>query len=194
MFRGEDVLEVLRLLVLLCAAGGGLPRRHWDGLRTQLLHSYGHEHLLTLAALEKAGEVPACGAGRAPGPPTLCTTPCTVALRAICVSRAGSREGACRSVGGAWRHGRSGVPRERSLRSCPAAPPRGSAGLLRPSGGGKNPFPAVRKALRLLVPEAEAAGGSGGAAGGGGEVLGDVSALFKGYAPLSIRLVEAALR
>lgn len=34
---------------------GGVPRKHWDVLRREVLHTYGHEHVLTLAALQDAG-------------------------------------------------------------------------------------------------------------------------------------------
>jgi hypothetical protein len=60
----------------------------------------------------------------------------------------------------------------------------------------------MRKALRLTVPEDEEAtqqqgqqGGQGQGSGGGPEFSpSDVSFLYKGYAPLSIRLVEQALK
>lgn len=55
MYRGADLVEVLRLAVLLSAVGGGLPRRTFDGLRQELLHTYGHQHMLTLNTLERAG-------------------------------------------------------------------------------------------------------------------------------------------
>ncbi|KAG2453701.1 hypothetical protein HYH02_001913 [Chlamydomonas schloesseri] len=123
MYRGADTMDVLRLLVLLSAVGGGLPRKQLDSLRQELLHTYGHQHLLTLNALEKAG-------------------------------------------------------------------------LLKASPGTKSHFSAVRKALQLIVPEQEPVHGPGagdGGGAGGGEPT-DVSYLYKGYAPLSIRLVEAALK
>lgn len=66
MYRGADTVDVLRLLVLLSAVGGGLPRKQLDGLRQELLHTYGHQHLLTLNVLEKAGACCAwCGHVRA---------------------------------------------------------------------------------------------------------------------------------
>ena len=34
---------------------GGIPKRHCDGLRREVLHTYGHEHVLTLASLQAAG-------------------------------------------------------------------------------------------------------------------------------------------
>lgn len=56
MCRGADLVDVLRLMVLLCTMQQGLQKRHLDPLRLEVLHSYGHEHLTTLNALEKAGE------------------------------------------------------------------------------------------------------------------------------------------
>jgi hypothetical protein len=55
MYRGAELVEVLRLLVLLSAVGGGLPRRQLDSLRMEVVHTYGHQHLLTLNALEQSG-------------------------------------------------------------------------------------------------------------------------------------------
>lgn len=55
MWRGSDLLSVLRLVVLLVACQGGLPRKHLDALRGELLSVYGHQHLATLQALERAG-------------------------------------------------------------------------------------------------------------------------------------------
>lgn len=55
MAGGEGALPVLRLLCLYCAVHGGVPKRHFDTLRRDLLNTYGHEHLLTLGALGKAG-------------------------------------------------------------------------------------------------------------------------------------------
>ena len=34
---------------------GGIPKKHWDMLRREVLHTYGHEHVLTLAALQDVG-------------------------------------------------------------------------------------------------------------------------------------------
>ncbi|KAJ9518384.1 hypothetical protein QJQ45_010290 [Haematococcus lacustris] len=123
MFRGSELLEVLRLLVLLNETHHGLPRKALDALRPELLAVYGGGHALTLAALEKAG-------------------------------------------------------------------------FLRPAAPGKPPFAVVRKALRLVPPEGE---GGAQSAGGGQQQAGseaqpnDISHIYKGYAPLSIRLVEQAV-
>ena len=35
---------------------GGVPKKHWDSLRREVLHTYGHEHILTLTTLQDAGE------------------------------------------------------------------------------------------------------------------------------------------
>eukprot|EP00882_Tetradesmus_deserticola_P022409 GHRQ01024313.1.p1 GENE.GHRQ01024313.1~~GHRQ01024313.1.p1 ORF type:complete len:362 (+),score=158.49 GHRQ01024313.1:506-1591(+) len=112
MWRGADPLLVLRLLCLLSWTAGGLPKKHGDSLRSEFLAAYGHQHLLTLTNLERAG-------------------------------------------------------------------------LLRPhQAGGRTQYPSLRKALRLIVPEQDPQLPCSPA---------DVSYLYKGYAPLSIRLVEAAL-
>ncbi|KAG1659726.1 hypothetical protein FOA52_012266 [Chlamydomonas sp. UWO 241] len=120
MCRGAPVTEVLRMLVLLNECHQGLSKKHLDGLRCELLHTYGHEHLVTLAALERAG-------------------------------------------------------------------------FVRPaSAAGKASFKEMRKALRLTVPEEEDLAASGGPDGTDFNPS-DISFLYKGYAPLSIRLVERAL-
>ena len=64
MYCGEPLETVLRLLCLYCTVHGGVPKKYFDPLRRDLLNSYGHHHLLTLAALAKAGE---CGALRGEG-------------------------------------------------------------------------------------------------------------------------------
>ncbi|EFN56300.1 hypothetical protein CHLNCDRAFT_144693 [Chlorella variabilis] len=55
MYQGEGLLPVLRLLLLYCAVHGGVPTRHYENLRRDILNTYGHQHLLTLASLAKAG-------------------------------------------------------------------------------------------------------------------------------------------
>lgn len=49
------MLVVLRLLCLISSTYGGLPKKHSDALRTEFLAAYGHQHLLTLNHLERAG-------------------------------------------------------------------------------------------------------------------------------------------
>lgn len=55
MWRGVDPVQVLRLLCLLSCTAGGLPKKHGDSLRSEFLAAYGHQHLLTLNNLERAG-------------------------------------------------------------------------------------------------------------------------------------------
>lgn len=108
IWKGTGLMEVLRLLVLLSACNSGIPRKHWDALRTDVLHTYGHEHILTMLNLEKAG-------------------------------------------------------------------------LIKLSPGGRSSFATIRKGLRLSVPDEDEQNPS------------DVAHLYRGYAPLSIRLVETAM-
>ncbi|KAL4518222.1 hypothetical protein Ndes2526A_g01333 [Nannochloris sp. 'desiccata'] len=53
--QGEDLLPLLRLLCLYCTVHGGIPKKHWDSLRRDLVNTYGHGQLITLRALGKAG-------------------------------------------------------------------------------------------------------------------------------------------
>ncbi|CAM6126841.1 unnamed protein product [Calypogeia fissa] len=52
--RQENLESVLRLLVLLSLTSG-IPKKQFDYLRREFLHSYGFEHMFTLTNLEKAG-------------------------------------------------------------------------------------------------------------------------------------------
>ncbi|KAJ9182999.1 hypothetical protein P3X46_006921 [Hevea brasiliensis] len=53
--KQEPLVSVLRFLILLSVTNSGLPKKHFDYLRRELLHSYGFEHMATLNNLEKAG-------------------------------------------------------------------------------------------------------------------------------------------
>lgn len=53
--KQEPILSILRLLVLFSITNSGLPKKHYDYLRRELLHSYGFEHMSTLCDLEKSG-------------------------------------------------------------------------------------------------------------------------------------------
>ncbi|XP_073041432.1 vacuolar protein-sorting-associated protein 33 homolog isoform X1 [Primulina eburnea] len=53
--KQEPLINVLRLLILLSITNSGLPKRNFDYLRQEFLHSYGFEHIATLNNLEKAG-------------------------------------------------------------------------------------------------------------------------------------------
>ncbi|CAL5018237.1 unnamed protein product [Urochloa decumbens] len=53
--KQEPIENVLRLLVLLSLTNSGLPKKNFDYLRREMLHSYGFEHMNLLYNLEKAG-------------------------------------------------------------------------------------------------------------------------------------------
>ncbi|OMO65475.1 Sec1-like protein [Corchorus capsularis] len=53
--KQEPLVNVLRLLILFSVTNSGLPKKQFDYLRRELLHSYGFEHMATLNNLEKAG-------------------------------------------------------------------------------------------------------------------------------------------
>ncbi|XP_059628339.1 vacuolar protein-sorting-associated protein 33 homolog [Cornus florida] len=53
--KQEPLVNVLRLLILFSITNSGLPKKNFDYLRRELLHSYGFEHMATLNNLEKAG-------------------------------------------------------------------------------------------------------------------------------------------
>nr|CAB3473428.1 unnamed protein product [Digitaria exilis] len=52
--KQEPIENVLRLLVLLSLTNAGLPKKNFDYLRREILHSYGFEHMHLLYNLEKA--------------------------------------------------------------------------------------------------------------------------------------------
>ncbi|KAM3372569.1 hypothetical protein ACQJBY_019454 [Aegilops geniculata] len=53
--KQEPIETVLRLLVLFSLTNAGLPKKNFDYLRREILHSYGFEHMPLLYNLEKAG-------------------------------------------------------------------------------------------------------------------------------------------
>ncbi|XP_027365004.1 vacuolar protein-sorting-associated protein 33 homolog [Abrus precatorius] len=53
--KQEPLVTVLRLLILFSFTNSGLPKKHFDYFRRELLHSYGFEHIAMLNNLEKAG-------------------------------------------------------------------------------------------------------------------------------------------
>ncbi len=55
MCAEEGAGAVLRLLCLLSLTQGGVPRKFHDALRREVLHTYGHEYLPVLSALQDAG-------------------------------------------------------------------------------------------------------------------------------------------
>ncbi|KAK9844079.1 hypothetical protein WJX81_004070 [Elliptochloris bilobata] len=109
MAAEEDIFVVLRLMCLLSLTQGGVPKKHQDALRRELLHTYGHEYLITLSLLQ-------------------------------------------------------------------------AAGLLKRQESGKPAFPALKRAFRLLVDGVD------------DRAPADIAFAFSGYAPLLVRLLEAAVR
>ncbi|MCL7041089.1 hypothetical protein MKW94_008806 [Papaver nudicaule] len=55
ILKQEPILDVLHVLVLLSIINSGIPKKQFDPLRREFLHSYGFEHIATLCNLEKAG-------------------------------------------------------------------------------------------------------------------------------------------
>ncbi|KAL6586427.1 Vacuolar protein-sorting-associated protein 33 [Orobanche minor] len=53
--KQEPLVNVLRVLILFSITNSGLPKKTFDYLRRELLHSYGFEHIATLNNLEKVG-------------------------------------------------------------------------------------------------------------------------------------------
>ena len=53
--QSEALVTILRLLVLMSVTAGGVPKKHFDALRREILHTYGHENVITLSALQHAG-------------------------------------------------------------------------------------------------------------------------------------------
>jgi hypothetical protein len=181
--RGDALASALRLLCLLSLTHGGLPRRSLDAARHELLAEHGPAHLLTMAALERAGLLRAHGGGGGGG-----------GAAALGAAMGGS------AAGGSAAGGPPGA-----ATGGPALPAGGQA------ASGRGQFARLRAALKLVVREDEAAaaaageggGGQGGGGGGGSHAdpdlaaaafnPGDVSHLHRGYAPISIRLIESAL-
>ncbi|GAB7347422.1 hypothetical protein MBLNU459_g4343t2 [Dothideomycetes sp. NU459] len=53
--RDMPLSTILRMLCLESSIAGGLRTRDLENFKRQVLHAYGHQHLLTFAALEKMG-------------------------------------------------------------------------------------------------------------------------------------------
>uniref|UniRef100_A0A6N2M0W2 Uncharacterized protein n=1 Tax=Salix viminalis TaxID=40686 RepID=A0A6N2M0W2_SALVM len=53
--KQEPLVSVLRLLIIFSITNSGLPKKNFDHLRRELLHSYGFDHIAMLNNLEKAG-------------------------------------------------------------------------------------------------------------------------------------------
>lgn len=120
--RDIPLSTILRLLSLESCIGGGIRPRELENLKRQIMYAYGHQHLLTFAALEKMG---------------LVTTR------------------------------------------------QSNTGYLNPMGGvnsGNTDYNSVRKTLKLFVDEVDEQDPT------------DISYVFSGYAPLSVRLVQCVLQ
>ncbi|CAD0085631.1 unnamed protein product, partial [Aureobasidium mustum] len=120
--RDIPLSTILRLLSLESCIGGGIRPRELENLKRQIMYAYGHQHLLTFAALEKMGLV---------------------------VTR------------------------------------QSNTGYLNPMSGvnsGNTDYNSVRKTLKLFVDEVDEQDPT------------DVSYVFSGYAPLSVRLVQCVLQ
>lgn len=120
--RDIPLPTILRLLSLESCVGGGIRARDMENLKRQIMFAYGHQHLLTFAALEKIGLV---------------------------------------------------IPRQ------------ANTGYLNPMSGmnsGNTDYNSVRKTLKLFVDEVDEQDPT------------DISYVFSGYAPLSVRLVQCVLQ
>lgn len=120
--RDIPLSTILRLLSLESCVGGGIRPRELENLKRQIMYAYGHQHLLTFAALEKMGLV---------------------------------------------------MQRQTNT------------GYLNPMGGvnsGNTDYNSVRKTLKLFVDEVDEQDPT------------DISYVFSGYAPLSVRLVQCVLQ
>lgn len=53
--EGALLHNVLRLMVLVTLTAGGIPKKYYDPLRREVLHTYGHENIVTLSWLQEAG-------------------------------------------------------------------------------------------------------------------------------------------
>ena len=54
--KRTQLLRVLRLLCLQSLTAGGIRAARYDAFRRLIVHTYGYQHLYTMANLEKAGE------------------------------------------------------------------------------------------------------------------------------------------
>ena len=124
--RSIPLPTVLRLLCLESIVSGGLRQKDLDSFKRQMLHAYGHQHLLTLSFLEKIGLLSTRGSAN-------------VLLNPIGTNST-SQEGA------------------------------------------KTNYNYLRKILRLIVDEVNEQNPN------------DISYVYSGYAPLSVRLVQALVQ
>jgi hypothetical protein len=55
VFRGENVRRVARMLALATLTYGGIPKKHYEPIKREMLHAYGPQVLLLLINMETAG-------------------------------------------------------------------------------------------------------------------------------------------
>lgn len=165
MCQGERLESVLRLLALMSVTGGGVPKKHFDALRREVLHTYGHENILTISAMQEAGTRSA-SAPENITPVHASTQPAAECVDSVYCPR--------RSLG--YRYLKTSEPLYSNphLIVCMFF----DAGLLRKQEGGRSAFAGVKKALRLLVDDVNDMAPT------------DIAYTFSGYAPLGIRLIE----
>ncbi|KAL2358173.1 vacuolar protein sorting-associated protein-like protein 33A [Cryomyces antarcticus] len=129
--RDCPLTTVLRLLCLESCTANGLRPKDLDTFKRSILHAYGHQHLLTFAALEKIG---------------------------LLAARTTSAAGYLLPTGGSSGGGAAG------------------------GGPRVTNYNAVRKTLKLIVDEVNESDPN------------DIAYVFSGYAPLSVRLVQAVIQ
>jgi hypothetical protein len=157
MWRGADMLDVLRLVVLLSVCNGGLPRKQYEAVRAELLAAYGHEQVLALLNLERAG---------------------------LLRQQQPQQQPAKANLAAVRRAFRWGLPAFAQGPQVPPLPPAARSqhsGPALPAPAHQSPGTCLRR--RLLSGEEEELS----------ENPSDAAHLHRGYAPLSTRLVEAAL-
>ena len=94
MCNEEDLFVVLRLMCLLSLTQGGVPKKYFDALRKEILHSYGHEYMLMLSKLQDAGV-------HSFSHPTHMNDLCT-RCHALCLACSANVTGACCTVQVSW--------------------------------------------------------------------------------------------
>ncbi|KAI3946586.1 hypothetical protein MKX01_014444 [Papaver californicum] len=74
--KQDPIVNVLRLLVLFSVTNSGFPKKQFDYIRREFLHSYGFEHIAILCNLEKAGLLKKTGDQRQLVDDQMCVEPC----------------------------------------------------------------------------------------------------------------------
>ena len=189
----EIVLRLLGLVSHTATTAGGVPTKTWDALCLAVLHSYGHEHALTLANLRRAGVIwtkPALGSatGSSAGSPGNQSGP----------FGPGSSQSDVAKVGAETQEARNGTSMTANMMlmmnlnlnlgagaSAAVSHAAGAAGAAVVAaatawtgGGPRPPYVLLQRLLRQLVADVD-------------ELQpGDAAYAYGGYAPLSVRLAE----